>query len=95
MWYSLVHYPDIDTRDIEFIPHIALGLFVKKAAEYDFKDPQKGSFDVQNYRAALEEAEALNLDYQCVINELHLLELSDDFSSDAWNQEFLLGKKGI
>ena len=76
--------------DIEFIPHIGLGLFIKRAAAYDFKDPQRGTFDEEKYQAALEEAEVLNLDYQCVINKLNLLELTDDFTSIASSQEFML-----
>lgn len=92
MWCGLVHYPDIDTRDIDFIFHIALGLFVKRVTDYDLRDPQREVLDAENYQAVLKEAVALNLDYQCMIDKRHLLELTDDFSSIASSQEFVLGR---
>ena len=67
--------------DIEFIPHIGLGLFVKEGAQYDLKDPKQLDFDAQRYQQALLEAQALNLDFRCQVDKLHLVKLVDDFSS--------------
>ncbi|MBN2364739.1 MAG: hypothetical protein JXL67_01130 [Calditrichaeota bacterium] len=42
---------------------------------------------------ALQEAENLNLDFRCVLDRLHLLKLSGDFSRIEDSREFLSGKQ--
>jgi len=66
--------------DIEFIPHIGLGLFVKDAAQYDLKDPHEFAFDEEAYRRALSEAEATIPDFWCTVDKLDLVELNDDIT---------------
>jgi len=77
--------------DLEFIPHIGLGLFAKESKHYDFAEPRQLDFDEQRYLIALKEAESLNLDYRCLIDKLHLLKLTNDFSAIIRSKEFPLG----
>jgi 2'-5' RNA ligase len=46
-----------------FVPHLTLGAFAKNA---------------EGYAEALEEATRLDLDYRCVVDEVHLLKVDDD-----------------
>ena len=48
-------------RDIGYIPHIGIGLFVKKDAEYNVLDPKKVDFDAKLYSQALKEVESLKI----------------------------------
>ena len=80
-------------KDIEFIPHLALGLFIKDISDYQLKAPGKLPFDEKAYNSALEEAKSLELDYRCVFNKLHLVEINDDFTRFNLIREFEL--KGI
>jgi 2'-5' RNA ligase len=66
--------------DIEYIPHISLGLFVKDDDAYDFQDPQRLDFDEDKYHKALQEAKGLSLDFRCEINRFHLVKINDDFT---------------
>jgi 2'-5' RNA ligase len=59
-------------RDIEYIPHIGLALFVRKDAGYNALDPKMVDFDENLYRQALEEAESLKIDGSCIIDRLFL-----------------------
>jgi 2'-5' RNA ligase len=78
-------------KDIDFVPHISLGLFVKEGVNYDLKKPQELDFDERKYKAALQESGELGLDYHCVLDRLHLVMLMNDFSSIEVSREFLLG----
>ena len=64
--------------DIEFIPHISLGLFLEEGTAYDLEHPQSMQFDERGYEKALEEAQEQGLDFRCVVDNLHLIEISDD-----------------
>ena len=66
--------------DIEFIPHISLGLFLKNQSEYDIKNPEELIFDEVTFRQALSEAKSKNLNFKCIVNGLSLVELNDDFT---------------
>jgi hypothetical protein len=81
---------DYRRKDIEFIPHIALGLFVEQTAAYDYKNPRQMKCDVRKYEAALREAESLGLDFDTVFDTLQLIKLSDDFSQAVKGREFSL-----
>jgi hypothetical protein len=48
-------------RDIEYIPHIGIGLFVRKDAGYNVLDPEKVDFDAKLSSQALKEAESLKI----------------------------------
>jgi len=77
--------------DIEFIPHISLGLFLKNQSEYDIKNPEELIFDEDTYRQALAEAKSLNLDFQCTVDNLDLVELNDDFTQIMPVKNFTFG----
>jgi 2'-5' RNA ligase len=76
--------------DIKFVPHLGLGLFARQDANYDIRNPQEVSLDVEKYSQALKEAQQLYLDYHCVIDRLHLVKISDDISRIVWSKEFPL-----
>jgi 2'-5' RNA ligase len=64
--------------DVEFVPHISLGLFVKKDVRYDMSAaPQAADFDEASYSKALQEAEAERIDLRCSVSRLDLVELED------------------
>jgi hypothetical protein len=70
-------------RDIEYIPHIGIGLFVKKDAEYNVLDPRKAAIDAKLYSRALKEAKSLEIDSFDTIDRLSLTKviISADASS--------------
>lgn len=75
-------------KDIEFIPHIGIGLFAKKG--YDLRNPKRVELDEEAYRNGLAEAKALNLDYTAEVTTLHLEELDDDYKEAKLIKEFIL-----
>ena len=64
--------------DIEFVPHLGLGLFVKDQATYDWNKPQESEFDQQKCDAAMRDAETLSLDSTWEATTLHLVAIPDD-----------------
>lgn len=76
--------------DIEFVPHVGLGLFARQDSSYDIRNPRKVPLDAEKYSQALTEAQQLNLDYSCVVDRLHLLRINDDISEIVWSKEFAL-----
>ncbi len=60
------------SKDIEYIPHIGLALFVRKDAGYNALDPKVVDFDEKLYRQALAEAESLKIDSSSIIDRLSL-----------------------
>lgn len=77
-------------EDIEFIPHIAVGLFARKNAGYDLRDPRETDFDKENYDAALQEMKKLNLDYSSKVEKFSLVEVDDEFTKSNLVKEFSL-----
>jgi len=65
-------------RDDLFHPHVALGLFVKAGVRYEMMNPKPADFDKPKYEQALREAEALRLQWRCVIDRLHLIQGPDE-----------------
>jgi hypothetical protein len=59
-------------RDIEYIPHIGIGFFVRKDAGYDVLDPEKVDFDAKLYSQALGEAESLKIGFFDTVDRLFL-----------------------
>lgn len=76
--------------DIEFIPHIGLGLFLKSKSQYDPKNPRNLTFDEETYRQALAEAESMDFNFKCTLNILDLVELNDDFTEIKPVKNFIL-----
>lgn len=59
-------------RDIQYIPHIGIGLFVRKDAGYNVLDPKKIDFDAKLYSQALKEAESLKISSFDTVDRLFL-----------------------
>lgn len=59
-------------RDIEYIPHIGIGLFVKEDAGYNALNPKTVDFDSKLYSQALKEAESLMIDCFDTVDRLVL-----------------------
>jgi len=59
-------------KDIEYIPHIGIGLFVRKDAGYNALDPKIVDFDAKLYSQALKEAESLKIDSFDTVDRLFL-----------------------
>jgi len=59
-------------RDIEYIPHVGIGLFVRKDAGYNALDPKIVDFDAKLYSQALKEAEFLKVDSFDTVDRLVL-----------------------
>lgn len=75
-------------RDIQFIPHVGLGEFVKekemgllRRTQLDLRDPPRIAFDETRYKTALEEAQKLNLSYSTKIEKLQMIEIDDACTS--------------
>ena len=60
-------------KDIEYIPHISIGLFVRKNAGYNALDPKEVDFDAKLYSQALKEAESLKIDSFDTVDKLVLI----------------------
>jgi 2'-5' RNA ligase len=72
--------------DIEFVPHVGLGVFVKEGSRYDWDHPQEANFDRKKYAEALQQAEALPLGSSCVMGKLHLVSIPDEVLEWATGQ---------
>jgi 2'-5' RNA ligase len=58
--------------DIEFVPHLGLGLFIREGSKYDWDNPQEADFDQERYGEALQQAKALPLHSRFAVEKLHL-----------------------
>jgi hypothetical protein len=59
-------------RDIEYIPHVGIGLFVRKDAGYNVLDPEKVDFDAKLYSQASREAKSLKISSFDTVDRLFL-----------------------
>lgn len=75
-------------KDIEFIPHIAIGSFSKEG--YDLRDPKKLELDKDKYEIAKEEAEKLDIGYSCKAKKMSLVQLNSELKDCKLIKEFLL-----
>ena len=62
--------------DIEFVPHLGLGLFIREGSKYDWDNPQEADFDQERYGEALQQAKALPLHSSFVVEKFHLTKVS-------------------
>jgi 2'-5' RNA ligase len=95
-------------EDIEFIPHLGLGLFLKEGAIYDWNNPQESSLDEKRYNDALREAETLRFTSPLLVERLALARVPDEVIEWAEGKrpgipddaaieevrEFFLGREG-
>ena len=77
-------------KDIEFIPHIGLGLCVKNYKEYALENPKKLIFDKDKYRCALLEAKSTIRNFKCTVDKLNLVEADNDFTKIRTIRKFIL-----
>jgi 2'-5' RNA ligase len=64
--------------DIEFVPHLGLGLFIMEGSKYDWDNPQEANFDQERYDEALQQAKALPLHSRFVVKKLHLTKVPNE-----------------
>ncbi len=76
-------------KDIEFIPHIALGLFADEK-KYDLRNPKKVPRDRAKYTKGVAEAKKMNFDYDCKVKTLTLVKVDDTFTKSQKIKEFRL-----
>ena len=77
-------------KDIEFIPHIAIGSFTKTREGYDLRDPKKLELDKDKYNLAVKEAEKIDVGYPCVVDKLSLVKLNSELKDCKLAKEFSL-----
>jgi len=77
-------------KDIEYIPHIALGLFVKSMSDYSLKNPQKTAFDSDAYEKAVHETSMMKPDFRALFDRLQLVRIKHHFTKIENRLEFLL-----
>jgi 2'-5' RNA ligase len=78
-------------KDLGYIPHIGIGLFVAENSGYKVTDPTLQVLDENKYKTALQEAELLNLDYWVELDNLELITLDDNATNILDNVKFALG----
>jgi 2'-5' RNA ligase len=64
--------------DVEYVPHLGLGLFLKSGATYSWDAPREGDFDRVKYDRALLEASSLDLDTSYCVRTLDLVGIPDE-----------------
>jgi len=63
--------------DIEFVPHLGLGLFMKEGSTYDWDNPRESDFDRERYEEALCRAKGLPLASRIWVEKLQLTKIPD------------------
>jgi 2'-5' RNA ligase len=63
--------------DIKFVPHLGLGLFIKKGSTYDWDNPRDSDFDRDRYEEALSKAKALPLPSSISVEKFELTKIPD------------------
>lgn len=81
-------------KDIKFIPHIGIALFVGKDSGYSVLDPKKVAYDAELYARALKEAEALEIDSFDTVDKLVVNKVILEGTSLHLNRT-ILGSKEI
>lgn len=64
--------------DLEFIPHLGLGLFLKEGSTYDWDDPDPDDLDLETCEAVQREVEARGTDWSSFVKTLHLIGIPDE-----------------
>lgn len=60
-------------QDIDFVPHVGLGLFLREGTRYKMLRPEAADFDAESYASALREAEEVRFERSELVTELRLL----------------------
>ena len=77
-------------KDLGYIPHIGIGLFVAENSGYKVIDPTLQVLDENKYKMALQEAESQNLDYWTELDNLELITLDDNATTILDSEKFAL-----
>ncbi len=77
-------------KDIEYIPHIAIGLFTKKGTNYDLRDPKEVACDKELYKKGLQEAKDMKIDFTCKVDRLIFEVCNDDLTEVVESYEIKL-----
>ncbi|MBT7706205.1 hypothetical protein HN747_02045 [archaeon] len=77
-------------KDIEFIPHVAIGSFTKTKTGYDLRDPKKLGLDKERYSIAIQEAEEIDVGHVCIVDKLSLVKLNSKLEDCRLVREFML-----
>ena len=64
--------------DLEFIPHLGLGLFLKKGATYNWNEPRTSDIDLESCQTVQREVEARGAGWNSVVDTLHLVGIPDE-----------------
>jgi 2'-5' RNA ligase len=64
--------------DIDFVPHVGLGLFVKEGSKYNWDHPREADLDQGRYDEALQQAKTLPLGSSYIVERLHLVKIPDE-----------------
>jgi 2'-5' RNA ligase len=75
-------------RDLPFVPHIGLGLFVEE--DYDILDPKKLTLDENRFKKAFKEAQNLNFDFWRKVDTFTLVTFDEHFTEYRDIREFKL-----
>ena len=70
-----------------YSPHVGLGLFVAERDTHDLLAPRPREFDRARFDQALQEAEALELDYAGPLDNVHIFGLDEDLTHNAELEE--------
>ena len=73
------------------MPHVGLGLFVEEQDTHDLLELRPRAFDRARFDEALQEAEALGLDYAGRIDSVHIFGLDEDLTHVTRLEEIPLG----
>jgi len=78
--YRVLHTGILDDgRDVsKFLPHLGLGLFIKKGCLYDWRNPREEDFDQERYDKALRKAQKLSLSESVTVDKLVMTKISDE-----------------
>ncbi|KKS11519.1 MAG: 2'-5' RNA ligase [Candidatus Daviesbacteria bacterium GW2011_GWB1_41_5] len=77
-------------KDLGYIPHIGLGLFVSSNSGYKVTDPTLQKLDENKYKLAFKEAESLSFDYWTDLDNLELITLDDNATQIVEQERFIL-----
>ena len=78
-------------KDLGYIPHIGLGLFLTKSSGYKVTDPTPQALDDNKHKIALQEAESLILTYWVELDNLELVTLDDKATKIVTREQILFG----
>lgn len=74
-----------------YVPHVGLGLFVEERDAHDLLQLRPRALDRARFDEALREAEAMDLDYPCRVDEVRISRLDEGLSHITSLEEFPLG----